>query len=176
MKYTERSIYLRQFILLFFTFVILSPFSAWADNYFVKVGGTQVTSGNAEDITGENISGKVSYDYQTRTLTLDGATITKGIEFQADANWTLVISGNCTVNGNISSTGSSTLTIQSNDPEISDTLTYKPSTDDASGFTSIVYNGMYLSAENARDVKYSPTRQRFDRWDPDEKNMSILLK
>ncbi|WP_352399838.1 hypothetical protein [Anaerotignum sp.] len=45
-------------------------------NYDVWVGSTQVTSDNASDITGTGITGTVSYDADTNTLTLDNATIT----------------------------------------------------------------------------------------------------
>ncbi len=42
------------------------------------VGGVEVTSANASNITGEGITGSVSYIHGTNTLTLNGATITKG--------------------------------------------------------------------------------------------------
>lgn len=44
--------------------------------YDLWVGGVQVTSANASNITGSGISGKVSYNASTSTLTLNGATIT----------------------------------------------------------------------------------------------------
>ncbi|MGN0159832.1 MAG: hypothetical protein ACI4AQ_00405 [Lachnospiraceae bacterium] len=44
--------------------------------YALWVGGVQVTSGNAGNITGSGITGTVSYDADTKTLTLDNATIT----------------------------------------------------------------------------------------------------
>lgn len=46
-----------------------------ADDYFLKVAGVFVTSGNCDNITGEGISGKVTFDPETRTLTLENATI-----------------------------------------------------------------------------------------------------
>ena len=56
----------------------VAPISAFAvDTYDLWVGGVQVTSENASSITGEGISGTVTYDAATRTLTLDGATISK---------------------------------------------------------------------------------------------------
>jgi len=45
--------------------------------YEVFVGGVQVTSKNASNITGSGISGKASYDAATNTLTLDNATLKK---------------------------------------------------------------------------------------------------
>ena len=46
-----------------------------ADDYFLKVAGVFVTSDNCDNITGEGISGKVTFDPETRTLTLENATI-----------------------------------------------------------------------------------------------------
>jgi len=44
-------------------------------DYDIMVAGVQVTSKNASKITGTNISGTVSYDRASKTLTLNGATI-----------------------------------------------------------------------------------------------------
>ena len=167
MKRTERIKNHGLFMLLFFVLVMLLPIRALAQAniiyYPINVGGVPVTSENYMGITGDNIEGLVSYDDQSATLTLEGATISSGgIEYLASGELTLVITGNCNIRGNILSTGSSTLTMQLNDMEDPGSLIYKPSNGDASGFTKIVYNGMYLSEENARDVKYSPTRQRFE--------------
>ena len=43
--------------------------------YYLEVAGVFVTSGNCDNITGEGISGKVTFDPETRTLTLENATI-----------------------------------------------------------------------------------------------------
>ena len=48
---------------------------AWAEVYDIRVAGVKVTSDNCSNITGEGISGKVSYDPETRTMTLEDATI-----------------------------------------------------------------------------------------------------
>lgn len=48
-----------------------------AENYDLWVGGVQVTSANASDILGD---GTVSYNHGTKTLTLNGATITSAYE------------------------------------------------------------------------------------------------
>lgn len=57
------------------------PMMAYADDtevttYDLWVGGVQVTSENADSITGDGIDGRVSFDADTNTLTLDSATIT----------------------------------------------------------------------------------------------------
>ena len=49
--------------------------------YNLWVGGVQVTNTNASNITGEGITGAVSYDSTTKTLTLNNATITGAHEF-----------------------------------------------------------------------------------------------
>ena len=53
----------------------LLPVTAMAASYGLSVAGVEVTSTNAQNITGVGISGTVSYDHDTRTLTLNGATI-----------------------------------------------------------------------------------------------------
>lgn len=51
--------------------------AVWQDvvKYDLWVGGVQVTSINASNITGSAISGTVSYDAATKTLTLNNATV-----------------------------------------------------------------------------------------------------
>ena len=53
------------------------PFSAFAEEFCVWVGGVQVTSDNASDILGD---GTAVYDSATKTLTLIGADIQTGID------------------------------------------------------------------------------------------------
>ena len=55
--------------------LMLLPMGAWAEDYNIVVGGVQVTSDNAANITGDHISGTVSFDVENNTLTLDNATI-----------------------------------------------------------------------------------------------------
>lgn len=50
------------------------------ENFHFKVGGISITSENAENITGSTITGTVSYDRATFTLTLENVTIEGGIE------------------------------------------------------------------------------------------------
>ncbi len=49
-----------------------------AKSYTIRVGGVQINSENAANITGPNITGKVSFDESTHTLTLNNATINGG--------------------------------------------------------------------------------------------------
>jgi len=51
--------------------------AVWQDvaKYNLWVGGVQVTSENASNITGAEISGTISYDAATKTLTLNNATV-----------------------------------------------------------------------------------------------------
>ncbi len=57
--------------------------AVWQDlvKYDLWVGGVQVSNANASNITGEGITGAVSYDSTTKTLTLNNATITGAREF-----------------------------------------------------------------------------------------------
>lgn len=61
----------------------MMPITAMAvgiEEYKVWVGGIKVTSHNKDNITGEGITGTVSYDPDTNTLTLDNASISKAYE------------------------------------------------------------------------------------------------
>lgn len=62
-------------LLVLFTLLTL-PYSVWGqDSYGISVAGTAVTSANASAITGAGITGTVTYDANTQTLTLNGANI-----------------------------------------------------------------------------------------------------
>ena len=66
---------MRMFLVLI-VMVMSSAFVMAQDNYGFKVGGVDVTSDNYLDLTEINgVSGKVYFDPNTRTLTLDNATI-----------------------------------------------------------------------------------------------------
>ena len=97
--------------------------------YGITVAGVEITSDNAANVTGTGITGKVSYDHGTNTLTLDNATIeTTGNEYGIDfANWiddfTIKVVGHNTYtgtngwslcHGNKHITGGGTLNINSN--------------------------------------------------------------
>lgn len=62
-------------LLVLFTLLTL-PYSAWGQvSYGISVAGTAVTSANAGAIIGAGITGTVTYDANTQTLTLNGANI-----------------------------------------------------------------------------------------------------
>lgn len=50
-------------------------------SYGLRVGGIEVTNWNASEITGSTITGTVSFDADTHTLTLDGATVTNSSSY-----------------------------------------------------------------------------------------------
>ena len=104
-----------------FSFFVAILFIALAGNinaqtsYGIEVAGIKVTSANCNNITGEKITGSVSYNDATKTLTLDNATIEgviyfgNGAEKIEDITITLVgentvdaiwdVSGTKTING-----------------------------------------------------------------------------
>ena len=61
--------------------------------YPIKVAGTQVTVLNADSITGPGVSGHVSYDSVSNTLTLNNATITSTEHYGIEADSSITI--NC---------------------------------------------------------------------------------
>ena len=128
----------------------------------VAVGGVAVNQENMSGITGNNISGTVTYDDETNTLTLTNADINGDIETSNDLNIVVIGGSNYIINGTITTTKENgTLTFKSG-RESNDTLVYKPSNADATGFKTVNYNGLYLTADNSRDLKYSSTRQCFE--------------
>ena len=58
----------------------IAPQTAAAKVYTIMVGDVQITSKNAANITGPNITGKVSFDESTHTLILNNAAIDGGSE------------------------------------------------------------------------------------------------
>lgn len=145
--------------------MMLLPMGVWAEDYGLTVGGVVVTDANASNIIGDNIEGSVSYDAATNTLTLNKATIKNysGISCTGDLTLSVIGEDNIVL-GAISSTkaGGATLTLQHGDENTAN-LTYNLSSDSetASGFISVVYDGMYLSAENRRDIRFSPSLQYY---------------
>ena len=76
----------------------------WMDKSLgVIVGNVKVTTDNAANITGDGIvSGTVSYDYKTRTLTLNNATIyasTSSTAIESNADLTIKLIGENTLYG-----------------------------------------------------------------------------
>ena len=64
----------RLFTTLFIALVSIA--TTWAEDYPLKINGVTVTSSNAQNLSGiSGVSGTVSYDASTSTLTLSGATI-----------------------------------------------------------------------------------------------------
>ena len=56
--------------------MLLMPLGAWAQSeYGLTIAGIPVTSQNAGGITGDGITGTVTYNADQHALTLEGATI-----------------------------------------------------------------------------------------------------
>ena len=55
--------------------LLFVPIGARGDSYGLTVGGVAVTTDNATNITGDNISGTISFDAGTSTLTLNNAQV-----------------------------------------------------------------------------------------------------
>ena len=142
-------------------------------NLGLTVSGVQVTNANASNITGDKIVAasqaagyKVSYDEATHTLTLNNANLqgADNIGITTDNDLTIACVGTNYIFNPVKSTkaGGATLTFQfdGNDGDAALTLNYQG--DGEKGFTSVVYDGMYLSAENSRDIRFNSGRQRFE--------------
>ena len=67
-----------------------------SDDLFIEVAGTKVTANNKSDVLGDH---KVSYDSETNTLTLNGATINGGILCSLDGTLTVHLQGQNVIDG-----------------------------------------------------------------------------
>lgn len=77
------------------TSVLISP----PTSYDITIAGVDVTNANASAITGTGITGNVSYDATTNTLTLNGATIdgSGGITYNGNSLLTIALNGSNSV-------------------------------------------------------------------------------
>ena len=82
--------------------MLILPSTAWGQNYIISIAGQEVNS-TTENITGDNISGKVSFNVASgnNTLTLDGATINGPISYNGTDPLTITLSGTNTIKGSI---------------------------------------------------------------------------
>ena len=87
-----------------FSFMPISiAFTAYSV-YDIRIGNIAITDNNASNITGEGITGTISYDDETHTLTLNNATIepemeAAGIDYTGTADLTICLIGSSTVYG-----------------------------------------------------------------------------
>ncbi len=82
--------------------VAMLPMTAYAaasagTPYNITVAGVQVTSENADEITGVGINGSVFFEAKTRTLTLKNAAITGKLEILSGSAATIVLIGKNTI-------------------------------------------------------------------------------
>ena len=113
---------LRQLLVLFA--LVLMPSLAWGQTT-ITVAGTEVSTSGA--ITSDNISGSVSIDFTTNTLTLTSATINGDITWNTGSDLTIEMKGKNSVIGDINTdtpTGACSLLIKRIDTEESATLKY----------------------------------------------------
>lgn len=101
--------------LLLLSILVLSTFVGFAKNYEINVGGVEVTSDNASNVTGGAIrGGKVTYDATTNTLTLTDVSISRSgssdraIHNRKCEDLTIVMAGTCSFSGS----GCSTIYLQ----------------------------------------------------------------
>lgn len=83
--------------------MLLSATMVWADDYDIKIGGTQVTDANKADLSViDGVTGTVTYNSETNTLTLTDATITcadltYGSLYVNLEGLTIVVNGKCEI-------------------------------------------------------------------------------
>ena len=103
-------------------------------SYGITVAGVQVTNVNASAITGDNITGTVSFDPSSQILTLNGATINGCIYSYGDL--TIDLKGENTI------TATDTCTIKNTEPTAMHNLTFKST--DGTGILTLIPNSYSL--------------------------------
>ena len=108
-----------------------------AETYGLTLAGVPVTSANAGGVTGMSVSGVVTYDTSTRTLSLDGATIEGAIKWTGAEELTIKTTGHSTAgwlksSGDVTVTGGGSLSLGGDKSEVlvmrGHTLTVKDET------------------------------------------------
>ena len=139
----------------------LMPTVAFAEptSYNLWVGGVEVTSDNASNITGEGITGTVTYDDSTKTLTLNNVNIDSVYSFEngvgkdsAGIYVSIDFDGDVT----IKLVGENTITGKLTDPEIS-----------GYGFfstTNLIFDGSGSLNISAADGKTGETPGETNSW------------
>ncbi len=88
------------FLIAIFFIALAGNITAQTD-YGIYIAGVKVTSANCDSITGANISGSVSYHHESKTLTLDNASINGDITFGGVEDITITLVGENTIIGGI---------------------------------------------------------------------------
>ena len=96
----------QQFLLVLLTMLIAIPQGVWAEDYPITVAGVPVTDANASGVTGDNITGTVTFapaeGNTPATLTLSNAEINGSISISsAIEELAINLVGSNTLNGNI---------------------------------------------------------------------------
>ena len=73
---------------------LLLPLGLWAEDYNLTVAGTQVTDENADDVLGD---GRVSWNNNTKTLTLENANISGAVVSNVESAITIHLVGTSTI-------------------------------------------------------------------------------
>ena len=144
----------------------LMPTVAFAEpkSYNLWVGGVEVTSDNASNITGGGITGKVTYDDSTKTLTLDNVNIDSVYSFENSAGTTdsagIYVSGDFNNDDlTIKLVGENTITGQLPGSEISGYGFF------AKGFsTNLIFDGSGSLNISAADGKTGETPGETNSW------------
>ena len=146
----------RRLRLLSMLFAMFLSIGAWGqEDYAIRVAGVDVTSENADAITGEGIQGTVTYNADQGALILDGATITGNIVATGGFALTIKVKGENVINA-----GESSAIQAITEPNIIDLAFVKEGTGDCSlqlnstGITviSTYFNPTYTNLALVTDV------------------------
>ena len=146
----------------------LMPTVAFAEpkSYNLWVGGVKVTSGNASNITGGGITGKVTYDDSTKTLTLDNVNIDSVYSFENSAGTTdsagIYVSGDFKGDLTIKLVGENTITGQLPGSEISGYGFFAKGS--STNPTNLIFDGSGSLNISAADGKTGETPGETNSW------------
>ena len=148
----------------------LMPTVAFAEpkSYNLWVGGVEVTSDNASNITGEGIkgTGTVTYDVRTKTLTLDNVNIASVYSFENSAGTTdsagIYVSGDFKGDLTIKLVGENTITGQLPGSEISGYGFFAKGS--STNPTNLIFDGSGSLNISAADGKTGETPGETNSW------------
>lgn len=144
------------------TSVLISPLTS----YDITIAGVAVTNANASAITGTGITGTVSFDAATNTLTLNGATINGKIDYNGTTDFTIALNGS---NSIVYATGSSAIFTNTQ-------ATYSFNFVKAAGASSAELS---IEAGNGSTVPISATNPTLGSglyWKPTAQNIMVITE
>ena len=158
--------------------MLLVPIGAWAEDYGLTVAGVQVTDANAASITSDNITGTVTFDAASNTLTLSGAEINGEITYNGTSDLTIAFSGTNTVSTSETSAiqygGSESDRAKLTFSSTNGTLTING--ESIEGFSDVDFGSLNLASISAQGVYYDKEDLVMRGYGPTPSDLTITTE